>query len=108
MVVPREGAERCKDVLKEEEREGWVGKERGNQRQSSKDWRKRCERDGQGQRKREMGAVSVFLCEKKGREGEKEMEERETDKGRECGGRGRERREGREGRSVEVPRQGRR
>ena len=47
MVVPREGAERCKDVLKEEEREGWVGKERGNQRQSSKDWRKRCERDGQ-------------------------------------------------------------
>ena len=36
-----------------------------------------------------MGAVSVFLCEKKGREGEKEMEERETDKGRERGGRGR-------------------
>ena len=36
------------------------------------------------------------------------MEEREEDKGRECGGRGRERREGREGRSVEVPRQGRR
>ena len=68
-MVPREGAERCKDVLKEEEREGWVGKERGNQIESSKDWRKRCERDGQGQRKREMGAVSVFLCEKKGRGG---------------------------------------
>ena len=33
MVVPREGAERCKDVLKVEEREGWVGKERGNQRE---------------------------------------------------------------------------
>ena len=99
-MVPREGAERCKDVLKEEEREGWVGKERGNQIESSKDWRKRCERDGQGQRKREMGAVSVFLCEKKGRGGrERDGGERDRDKGRERGGRGRDRggREEREG-----------
>lgn len=68
---------------------------------------------GGGQRKREVGAVSVFLCEKGRGGGEKEMEERDGDKGREsvgAGGEGGERdRGGRErGKECRGTRRGRR